>query len=409
MIMWMLRVYGLGFLLGVTVKSASAPNICSWNPSEIFVGKTCSNPVRAVDFGQLGWQREGRKFIEKGAWRGPEKCVGKTCIFSNSEIGGGIVLVTAENHAKAVSEFSEVEEKGKTSQPFEVADIPGKGIGLVATRDIRKGETIMTRVPTMLIEQRPHVQMDPDIRGRLYEAAVARLPASRREGFMGQMGEDIYDKIETNCFQIFTDANDESGHLGCFPEISRFNHDCRPNVHYRLNNITHTTVAVRDIRAGDELSISYIDVLQTREKRQYRLSKWGFNCTCSQCSLPANETRASDARIGAIEKLKKDMENFNETVVSAETGAVLVALYEEERLHSYLGHAYTRAALNYALFGEYEKAQEYARTAVEALQREFGPDHGDIKPMRILAEDPKKHWTYGKVRATKQPKRNKVY
>lgn len=40
-----------------------------------------------------------------------------------------------------------------------------------------------------------------------------------------------------------------------------------------------------------------------------------------------------------------------------QAGAELVALYEQERLDVYIGYAYRRAALNYALFADQHNVQ----------------------------------------------------
>lgn len=168
--------------------------------------------------------------------------------------------------------------------------------------------------------------------------------------------------------------------------------------------MTHTTVAARDILPGEELSISYIDLMISREERRSRLRRWGFECSCSHCSMSDSEAAASDARIHKIEELEAALENFNETIVTAETGAELVELYEKERLDVYLGEVYTRAALNFALFGEEDKARRYALAAVEAVERESGKNAGDAKAMRILAENPRAHWTWGRRRKGKSGK-----
>jgi hypothetical protein len=161
--------------------------------------------------------------------------------------------------------------------------------------------------------------------------------------------------------------------------------------------MTHTTIAVRDIAPGEELTISYIDAAVSQAERQQRLStSWGFECTCHQCTLSTADREASDARIRKISQLLKDLESPNSTSVTAETGAKMVALYHEERLDIYLGHAYTRAALNFALFGKEEEARGYARLALEALEREYGPTCGDLPGMRAMVEDPKKHWAWSK-------------
>ncbi|KAI1136506.1 SET domain-containing protein [Hypoxylon sp. FL0543] len=396
-------LYSYTALASVGAQAFMAVDICPWSPLQRITGGTCadSNLVRGSRLGGLSDAQKGAH--ERGspqlAWKGPEHCVNETCVFSNEFIGDGIVLLTTKRNAKIASNFPIVSSPPTTTLPFHVAEVPGKGLGIVADRKIRKGETILVRSPTMMVQTAPHVGMEPGTRDILYDIAVGKLPKKGQELFMGQMGKDIHDKIETNCFQLYIDGANESGsHLGCYPEISRFNHDCRPNVHYRISNMTHTTVAARDIAPGEELSISYIELMLIREERRSRLRSWGFECACSHCSMSDEDVAASDARLRRIEELETALENFNETIVTAETGAELVELYEKERLDIYLGQVYTRAALNFALFGEEEKARRYALAAVEAVERESGPDAGDAKAMRVLAENPKRHWTWGKRR-----------
>ena len=84
--------------------------------------------------------------------------------------------------------------------------------------------------------------------------------------------------------------------------------------------------------------------------------------------------------------------------VTADTGVEYTALHEEEGLHAHLGSAYTRAALNFALFGDEKRSREYALRAAEELSLEKGPESGDAQAMRGLAENPRAHWTWGKRR-----------
>lgn len=84
--------------------------------------------------------------------------------------------------------------------------------------------------------------------------------------------------------------------------------------------------------------------------------------------------------------------------MTADTGAEYAALHEEEGLYASLGSAYTRAALNFALFGDEDRSREYALKAAEELDIEKGPESADAQAMRGLADDPRAHWTWGKRR-----------
>lgn len=125
------------------------------------------------------------------------------------------------------------------------------------------------------------------------------------------------------------------------------------------------------------------------------MSDWGFNCTCSQCSLPPSESAASDARIQAIKDLEEELDKaVGGGDLTTEMGERLVKLYREERLETYIGHAYTKAALIYAMFGVEEKAREFARLAADAMAMELGESAGDVVAMRTLAEKPGEHWAW---------------
>ncbi|CAJ2502473.1 Uu.00g098670.m01.CDS01 [Anthostomella pinea] len=399
-----MRVTNRSILLALAgVAAADSPIIgpvCPWNSSPRLRLPVCASPdfVRASIAPELLFgTKDGVRNLtwNQAGWQGPHRCINGTCLFSNDNIGGGIALITSEHHAKIVASFPQGPAEEAAPPPFHVAKVAGKGMGLVANRTIRKGEIIMQRTPTLLAQTAPIVDLDPTLRDLLYVLAVEALPDARQAAFMAQVGSDIHDKVNTNCFLVFVDG---SSHLGCYPEVARMNHDCRPNAHYRISNMTHTTVAVRTIAPGEELSISYVDLLLTHAERRALLHKWGFECACAQCSQSAADTAASDARLRQIAKLKAELGDFSTTKVTAETGGEMVGLYEDEGLHTYLGNAYTRAALNFALFGEEERAREYAGMAVEALELEMGPGTGDARAMRILAEDPRKHWTWGKRR-----------
>ncbi|KAI1258621.1 SET domain-containing protein [Xylariaceae sp. FL1019] len=333
-------------------------------------------------------------------WTGPESCVNGTCVFSHSSQNGGLSLITSPVHAAVIQGYSVIPAAGAKPTPFREANMLGKGIGLKANRTIRKGEVLLTRGPTLVAQVDGLVALEEGTRDLLYDLSMEKLPRHRRNAFMAQMGNGVHGKIETNCFQMFVHGAGDRGtsHLGCYPEMARMNHDCRPNVHYRLSNMTLTAVAARDITPNEELSVSYVDVFLQSKERKERVRSWGFECVCSLCRSPKNETDASDARLRRIAQLQADLNNFEQLKVTADTGAEYVALVEEEGLDAHLGSVYTRAALNFALFGDEARAREHAQKAVGALSLELGPGHGDVRAMRDLAMNPRTHWTWGKRR-----------
>ncbi|XP_058203426.1 histone-lysine N-methyltransferase ATXR4-like [Rhododendron vialii] len=68
---------------------------------------------------------------------------------------------------------------------------------------------------------------------------------------------------------------------------SFYNHDCDPNAHIVwIENSDATVKALRDIEAGEELRICYIDASMEHDARQTLLSEgFGFRCQCLGCLL----------------------------------------------------------------------------------------------------------------------------
>jgi hypothetical protein len=79
----------------------------------------------------------------------------------------------------------------------------------------------------------------------------------------------------------------------------RINHSCIPNIDFAYNRTLEkeTFHAVRDITAGEELTISYITgVNRTRIQRQSELDNWGFRCLCPACEDTAPGRRREEER-----------------------------------------------------------------------------------------------------------------
>ena len=161
----------------------------------------------------------------------------------------------------------------------------------------------------------------------------------------------------------------------------------------------HRTYAVRDIDEGEELTISYVDILAPYHERQHRLrTSLGFECSCERCSLDPADRDASDDALRIISEIEDELGDFGSQEASPELAEELLALYEDEGLQGRIGGAYTLAALNYALAGMEKETRRYATLAAETVGWEYGPQAKDAEAMRELASDPRKHWSWGKRR-----------
>lgn len=355
---------------------------------------------------------------QQTGWDVPRHCVREYCVYSNRKFAGGIVVVTNSENAKQISRLSDMTGMSGIPlrvPPFYATEIPGKGIGLVANRTIKRGEAIMVWQPSYMIHRKllsADVDVSSEEQQYLLDAALQKLPAARRRAFSRQLGQfgghRVSDILLTNSFQMdvggegLPPGGDEGHHLGNFPDVSRLNHDCRPNVAFRIDGrLAHHTHAVRDITVGEELTISYTNPFSLHGDRQgHILQSWGFRCTCPHCSMSKDEILQSDARLYEINEIEAELGSFVSNRVTLDMVRRLLVLYEEERLDAKVHGAYVLAALNYNLFGDAENARKYAQLAVEAGIIEFGPEADDVRSMSELADNPQGHFTWrGRIKA----------
>ncbi|KAK1972407.1 SET domain-containing protein [Colletotrichum sublineola] len=345
-------------------------------------------------------------------WYGPHACAGAYCSYSRPSFAGGrgIVLVTTPFSAEEASHLPAFAAESIAGEGdgdlFRIVEMPGKGLGLVANQPIRRGQRIMTQPPAVVVHRRFIDDIETEGQYRVLEDAVAHLPEATRAMFMAQMGQAaahrstgqrVHDIMHTNSFELGLRITD-GHHFGNYPEVSRFNHDCRPNVAFYIDDsdLRHYTHAVRDIQPGEELTISYVDSLSARVVRQDRAQRnWGFGCACAHCSLPEPFARASDERLTRMWEIEQQLSHWNGETVDEEMIERLVSLYRQEQLdQSHGADAFRLAALNYNSLGMEAEALEHARFAEEQLLLERGPRSRQVEDMRDLMRDPRTHYSW---------------
>ncbi|GKT82724.1 LOW QUALITY PROTEIN: HET domain protein [Colletotrichum tofieldiae] len=358
--------------------------------------------------GGVATRGNGTTNPEPLGWTGPHGCAGGYCLYANRGFadGRGIVIIsTPENVQKAKSleqalQTQPVEEDPSSSRPsFQITEVEGKGLGMIANKTLARGDTVMLK-PPVLLAHRAFIERTPRRTGTSFSmpsqgSSLARRGRASWARWVTLAGTS--DIMATNSFQmdIGGGAQGDGHHYGNFPEVSRYNHDCRPNVAFRIGpDLRHRTTVVRPVKPGEELTISYLDPLGIRSVRQHRAKRaWGFECGCSQCGLARKQAAASDARLLEIEELERQLSDVGARVTTAMVERFL-KLHAEERLEAKMAGAYTTAALNFNLLGRNKMAVKYAKLAVEAGTIENGPETGDVEAMKALAADPKKHFTW---------------
>ncbi|KAG2179230.1 hypothetical protein INT43_002080 [Umbelopsis isabellina] len=83
---------------------------------------------------------------------------------------------------------------------------------------------------------------------------------------------------------------------GTYPIGSLFNHSCRPNAVALYNGTSQIIRLIDDVEEGEEITLAYIDVANSRKTRQQMLrDKYFFECECTRCS--------SDHGFGLVDQL----------------------------------------------------------------------------------------------------------
>ncbi|KAF2748163.1 hypothetical protein M011DRAFT_401325 [Sporormia fimetaria CBS 119925] len=191
----------------------------------------------------------------------------RLCVYTNSTFHGGrgISIVTTPKLAEQFAELpcfkepSALQGINTFSGAWSVQETPGKGLGLVAKKQLKFKDAITAYTPALvaLLED----ELSTLDREKLYRIAVHQLPEATRYAYMnlayiyGQLSVRVQDIVKANTFQLQVGG---VNHLSVFPETSRLNHACGPNAQYYLDpaRLTHFVHAVRPIAPGEEITIA---------------------------------------------------------------------------------------------------------------------------------------------------------
>jgi len=420
--------HNLGAVCGSGALPVNGDSTCQSDPEYLASSNADVFAQKPVD----GWRCPNGTncdYAHKHDWTFSSPCFqgSKTgqdfCVFTDTKFakGRGTSFIMTRRRADYIATnpaFTDPELVADTNQDlvrtipakYDLKEFPGKGMGLAANQFIARGDLIMANTASLMIDYRAFSELTRDQYKELQLHAVNYLPEQHRWAVLnlsthGQTFDsqiDMVEKIgETNAFDIDPDADDEEqehGFFVVFPEIARFNHDCRPNADYYYDHATLTQYihAARDIRPGEELTLSYINPIMLREARLRKLNRnWGFRCACPACTKEGARAEASDMRIRKIKELRPKMRNWKpSSVATPQMAELLVSLYEEEKLWGSMYHAYSFAAFEYNAVGDAWSAIKYAMKSYEWGVPIIGDKAADVVEMKKMAEDPYNHWSW---------------
>lgn len=185
---------------------------------------------------------------------------------------------------------------------------PSETVRLVARIIARlRGQTERSPSEKMLLlrEMEDHVEELDNEKRELTEADIAGLHQFYSKYLDFPDHQALLRLISQVHCNGFTLEDEELSHIGLavFPDIALVNHSCCPNVIVTYRGINAEVRAVQEISPGQEIYISYIDLLYPTVDRIERLrDTYYFSCDCKECS-----TKSMDMMKMKVRKLSDEI------------------------------------------------------------------------------------------------------
>ncbi|KAK4507454.1 hypothetical protein PRZ48_001189 [Zasmidium cellare] len=220
----------------------------------------------------------------------------------------------------------------------------GRGLGLFAVRDIPTFSQILSDGPLILMKPGEDLpELYQQFKGlskndqEVYLSLSAHDNPARDALLKDKLLQRGFDKdeleqmakvagiMQTNAFNVNMQDGQGSCHRALFPNVARINHSCAPNAHvcfYSPNDhnprgrmVIHT---LKSLQPGEEVLISYFNILLPQSERQQKARKWGFECRCPVCDEDSSEHN----RFEQQRKTCRDFTTRQETLMQSNTATM---------------------------------------------------------------------------------------
>ncbi|KAI0035261.1 hypothetical protein K488DRAFT_83223 [Vararia minispora EC-137] len=268
---------------------------------------------------------------------------------------------------------------------FELREVAGAGLGLFATVDIALGELILCERPLLFspswsafVTFPPEYPLEKIARVTRHEwekylaKVLSHIPETRRAKYLALTNSHLHDGSgplfgikRTNCWSSGLEetihpregVSEQAPYVMVGDLSSRVNHSCCPNSRVLIHEPSFSLGlrALRTIRAGEEITVSYCDILAPCETRQRALARYGFRCTCAACSDPgkSDHIRAYWSKKGAFDWSDATFNSAGALrVISLLDGAGLQSIPQYRSFHAMAGTVFAKE-------GKMQKANKY--------------------------------------------------
>jgi len=217
--------------------------------------------------------------------------------------------------------------------PVMVTEIPGKGKGLVASKDFKKGQVLFQEASVIIVHAPSGIvplQELKDQISKMSEEQKNKFYQLKPRGFFNQAQLDA--ALRENCLHeldIFVSNSvkriNDDDKMSLFPSNSLMNHSCAPNVQQRYTSDAADVFEIRalnDILKGEEVTQCYPRGFMTSSQMKTYLQEFlQFDCKCGVCSgsIPHQDVLISEISsktailysqtVSRYQKKKKDWMN----------------------------------------------------------------------------------------------------
>ncbi|TFK88170.1 SET domain-containing protein [Polyporus arcularius HHB13444] len=372
----------------------------------------------------------------------PPDLLERTCHTAQVPASGGPPEhLTVFIHYNGVLEALDAEYPGwplpfSTPSPpvYKIIPIEGAGLSMVATVDIAAGEVIVRERPLLLAPRAFSAPKSGEHATNIIVRAAQSLHPENKRIFYALKnvkGNTVPSAeeglINTNAFACgpFPAYNGRYG--GVARDASRANHSCSPNATHSFDaaTLTQSLRAFRAIRAGEEITVSYVCQSMTAKARQEELlRRYFFTCVCQSCRLTGSARDSSDMFramicVNAVPDLIVGVDAAFETWLAdparvrpaneippasapLDPASFTLMLWNEMEEEEFYDPALsepvlTRLVKAYSVFEDEERVRHYATRAAELrmLHADWDEDGG----WRAVAQNPRMTVWWGKLKA----------
>ncbi|KAM6906622.1 N-lysine methyltransferase SMYD2-like [Lycodopsis pacificus] len=162
---------------------------------------------------------------------------------------------------------------------------------ILAKKKTQKERCVSEKI--LLIEEiQSHVEDVDNEKREMNEADVAGLHRFFSKHLELPGHKDLLTLFSQVACNGFTVEDDELSHMGTalYPDVALINHSCLPSVIVTYNGTSAEVRAVKNMKPGDEVLISYIDLLYPADDRNNRLREsYYFTCDCQDCKTKSKD------------------------------------------------------------------------------------------------------------------------